>query len=159
MLVRDTIRRLRQVERSKKPGNGPLLRKNLIWSLVVESNEVIKEVILFDFSRIHLKKSLLHVLHARRLNRDDARCLERFRYSNDPNGSFLTRFEDVNSLCVLPITMGREEVVRRWEYFLQTAGPLHLVILLISLKAISSSTRTMTRYDIATIDVTINSGK
>jgi hypothetical protein len=92
-------------------------------------------------------------LHGSGLDGDNSRSLERFRNRDDPNGHLGTGFEDVNTLGVSPIGVGREKELYGWKKIIQPARPIPLVILPISLKAIGCSPRTVAWDEIPVIDI------
>jgi hypothetical protein len=71
--------------------------------LVIKTHELVEDWIYCQFIYDHAKDGLLHILHASRFDGDDPRCLERFRYGDDPYGSFPPRFESVHTLGFTPL--------------------------------------------------------
>jgi hypothetical protein len=154
MLIRDTIGRFAQNERSEGPITGPSLGEELIRLLTLESNEVPGDVILPDRLRENCQEALLHILHAGWLDGNYAWCLERFWYENYPNGLFPTRFEVLygGKFGLSRLPAGTKHFPCR-EYSVQPLCPTILTPLRVAAEFVSSVARAMLWDDPAIVDI------
>jgi len=157
MLIRDTIRCFAQIERSKILFPRSLESQSLIRRLVLPTDELPRAVKPEKFTLKAIEDTLLYEHHTSRLDGNDARCLERFRYSNDPNGSFLTGFEETQSSEELDIleSPARHEVFPVRKIPFEAMGPFRHDPLSIAAKSFSCGPRTMRWNDTTIEDILI----
>jgi len=152
MLIRDTIGSLTQIEGGQGSMYGTYTRKIPVGDLVHESDEGREGVTpLYPFHESR-EESLLCILHARGLNRNDSRSLERLGDGDDPNGHLIPGFEEIHAVELRVISPVGKQKLPRWKVLFKTVSPSLLIELRVSAETISGGSGSMTRHEIALID-------
>jgi hypothetical protein len=82
--IRDTVRRLAQIERCETAIDTAYPCKRLIRYLVGKTDEPLRDTIILEQFYERLGDCLLYILHTDRLGRDNSRRLERLRNGDNP---------------------------------------------------------------------------
>jgi len=122
---------------------GALESQSLIRRLILPTDELPRAVKPEEFSLKAVEDTLLYEHHTSRLNGDNARCLERFRYSNNPYGSFLPGFEDLYVGQLFNEALACDKIFPVRKVPVQALGPFLHEPLSIAAKVLRSGSRTM----------------
>jgi hypothetical protein len=153
-LIGDAIGRFTQIECRETPIQGALFCHGTVRALVREANHCSYPG---GFEQLDesTRKSLLRVLHTRRLNRDNSRRLQRLRDEHDPYRSLLPGFEEVHPIQAIVISPVGQGVVPIWEHTLEPVRPFFQIVLRVSAETVCGRTRAMLRMKSAFIDLTV----
>jgi len=146
MPIQDTIGCLTHIECSMLARKRSFASHYPVWVLVREADKPESEVprrhiandsLTLKHLNQRIENGLLRILHTGWLDRNDPRLLERFRDGDNPYGTLVLEFQDMNMLEL----SGRSAVWHKeflpWQYAIEPFGPLKLFVFTVSRETIS----------------------